>query len=111
MSVVLSALILLLILCWRGIHRLLINPLNSLLMNIKAFSAGDLYSHIAINGTNEMGRLAEELKHMQYELIQIVRSVSGSAGKIYARTSEIAAGNSALYSLGAASCRFGRDGS
>ena len=43
-----------------------------------------------------MGRLAEELKHMQYELIQIVRSVSGSAGKIYARTSEIAAGNSAL---------------
>lgn len=96
LSVVLSALILLLILCWLGIHRLLINPLNSLLMNIKAFSAGDLSSHIAINGNNEMGRLAAGLKHMQYELIQIVRSVSGSAGKIYGRTSEIAVGNSDL---------------
>ncbi|HGJ5868113.1 methyl-accepting chemotaxis protein [Arsenophonus nasoniae] len=94
--VVLSALILLLILCWFGIHRLLINPLNSLLMNIKAFSAGDLSSHIAINGNNEMGRLAAGLKHMQYELIQIVKSVSGSADKIYARTSEIATGNSDL---------------
>lgn len=96
LSVVLSVLILLLILCWLGIHRLLINPLNSLLMNIKAFSAGDLSSHITINGNNEMGRLAAGLKHMQYELIQIVKSVSGSADKIYARTSEIAAGNSDL---------------
>lgn len=65
-------------------------------MNIKAFSAGDLSSHIAINGNNEMGRLAAGLKHMQYELIQIVKSVSGSADKIYARTSEIATGNSDL---------------
>lgn len=96
-SVVLSALILLFILRWLGIYHLLINPLNSLLMNIKVFSASDLSSHISINGTNEMGRLAEELKHMQYELIQIVRSLSGSAGKIYVRTSEIAAGNSDLF--------------
>ncbi|HGJ5875287.1 MAG TPA: methyl-accepting chemotaxis protein [Arsenophonus sp.] len=96
-SVVLSALILLFILRWLGIYHLLINPLNSLLMNIKVFSASDLSSHISINGTNEMGRLAEELKHMQYELIQIVRSLSGSTGKIYVRTSEIAAGNSDLF--------------
>ena len=43
-----------LIICWFALRNALIRPLNSLLLNIKAFSEGDLRPDIEVHGRNEM---------------------------------------------------------
>ncbi|CDH25188.1 methyl-accepting chemotaxis protein [Xenorhabdus bovienii] len=91
-------LILVMAVSWISLRRALINPLNKLLENIKAFSKGDLTQTINVSGTNEMGMLAVGLRHMQDELIHTVRSVHQSTETIYTGTSEIAAGNNDLSS-------------
>lgn len=87
-----------LIICWFALRNALIRPLNSLLLNIKAFSEGDLRPDIEVHGRNEMSLLASGLKHMQQELIHTVRGVYQSTENIYNSTSEIAAGNNDLSS-------------
>ncbi len=87
-----------LIICRFALRNALIRPLNSLLLNIKAFSEGDLRPDIEVHGRNEMSLLASGLKHMQQELIHTVRGVYQSTENIYNSTSEIAAGNNDLSS-------------
>ncbi len=83
-----------LIICWFALRKCINSrPLNSLLLNIKAFSEGDLRPDIEVHGRNEMSLLASGLKHMQQELIHTVRGVYQSTENIYNSTSEIAAGN------------------
>ncbi|MBD2810783.1 Tar ligand binding domain-containing protein [Xenorhabdus sp. Vera] len=81
---------------WIGLRKALIDPLHTLLENIKAFSKGDLTQTITVSGNNEMGMLAVGLRDMQEELINTVRSVHQSTETIYTGTSEIAAGNNDL---------------
>ncbi len=83
---------------WVSIKHSLLNPLNKLLENIKAFSTGDLTQKITVSGRNEMSMLAIGLKHMQKEFINTVSSVRHSSENIYNGTSEIAAGNNDLSS-------------
>ncbi|MDC9588777.1 methyl-accepting chemotaxis protein [Xenorhabdus sp. XENO-10] len=95
---VMILLVVAMIISWIGLRKALIDPLNQLLDNIKAFSKGDLTQTITVSGNNEMGMLAVGLMHMQMELINTVRSVHQSTETIYTGTSEIAAGNNDLSS-------------
>ncbi|SFN61854.1 methyl-accepting chemotaxis protein [Xenorhabdus japonica] len=95
---VMTLLVVVMIISWIGLRKALIDPLNQLLDNIKAFSKGDLTQTITVSGNNEMGMLAVGLMHMQTELINTVRSVHQSTQTIYTGTSEIAAGNNDLSS-------------
>ncbi|OTA17361.1 methyl-accepting chemotaxis protein CheD [Xenorhabdus vietnamensis] len=95
---VMILLVVVMIISWIGLRKALLDPLNQLLDNIKAFSKGDLTQTITVSGNNEMGMLAVGLMHMQMELINTVRSVHQSTETIYTGTSEIAAGNNDLSS-------------
>jgi methyl-accepting chemotaxis protein-1 (serine sensor receptor) len=53
---------------------------------------------IEVEGTNEMGELADSLRHMQGELVRTVGDVRNGANAIYSGASEIAMGNNDLSS-------------
>ena len=53
---------------------------------------------IEVQGTNEMGELADSLRHMQGELVRTVGDVRNGANAIYSGASEIAMGNNDLSS-------------
>lgn len=52
---------------------------------------------IEVDGSNEMGQLAESLRHMQGELMRTVGDVRNGANAIYSGASEIATGNNDLF--------------
>jgi methyl-accepting chemotaxis protein-1 (serine sensor receptor) len=83
---------------WMGIHKTLIAPLNSLIGSIRHIASGDLVKRIDVEGTNEMGQLADSLRHMQGELVRTVGEVRNGADAIYSGASEIAMGNNDLSS-------------
>ncbi|AIJ09738.1 MULTISPECIES: methyl-accepting chemotaxis protein [Edwardsiella] len=86
------------VLVWMGIHHTLIRPLNSLMGNIRQFAVGDLSGRIEVHGSNEMGQLADSLRHMQTEFVRTVSDVRQGANAIYSGASEISAGNNDLSS-------------
>lgn len=51
---------------------------------------------IDVEGSNEIGQLAESLRHMQSELMSTVGDVRNGANAIYSGASEIAMGNNDL---------------
>ncbi|QDX29633.1 methyl-accepting chemotaxis protein [Dickeya poaceiphila] len=83
---------------WLGINRSLIQPLNNLIGHIRHMAKGDLTTRIDFHGTNEMGVLADSLRHMQTEFFTTVSAVRLSADAIYSGASEISAGNGDLSS-------------
>ena len=86
------------VLVWLGIKRVMIAPLNHLIENIRHIAGGDLEQRINVEGTNEMGQLADSLRHMQSELVRTVGDVRSGADAIYSGASEISAGNNDLSS-------------
>ncbi|GAB7211477.1 hypothetical protein OS31_29850 [Dickeya oryzae] len=52
---------------WLGINRSLVQPLHNLIEHIRHMAKGDLTTRIDFHGTNEMGILADSLRHMQTE--------------------------------------------
>lgn len=94
----LVVLVLLMLLVWMGIRSTLMAPLNSLIASIRHIASGDLVSKIDVQGSNEMGQLADSLRHMQSELGRTVGDVRSSANAIYSGASEISVGNSDLSS-------------
>lgn len=99
MQVGMLVIVLLVIICvWLGIKQTLISPLNRLNVSIHSISRGDLSKRIDVEGTNEMGVLADALRHMQSELARTVGDVRSSADAIYSGASEISVGNSDLSS-------------
>ncbi|CAI8873400.1 methyl-accepting chemotaxis protein [Kosakonia quasisacchari] len=99
--VIISVLIVVLavIVCvWIGIKGALIKPLNHLIDNIRHIAGGDLVQRIEVQGSNEMGVLAESLRHMQSELVRTVSDVRNGANAIYSGASEISVGNNDLSS-------------
>ncbi|EBG0251772.1 methyl-accepting chemotaxis protein [Salmonella enterica subsp. enterica] len=75
-----------------------IAPMNRLIESIRHIASGDLVKRIDVEGSNEMGQLAENLRHMQSELMRTVGDVRNGANAIYSGASEIAMGNNDLSS-------------
>ncbi len=95
---VLLVVLLVILAAWVGIKRGMIAPMNHLIENIRHIAGGDLEQNINVHGTNEMGQLAESLRHMQSELVRTVGDVRNGADAIYSGASEISAGNNDLSS-------------
>ena len=95
---VLLVVLLVIIAVWVGIKRALIAPLNHLIDNIRHIAGGDLGQRIEVQGSNEMGVLADSLRHMQGELVRTVSDVRNGANAIYSGASEISVGNNDLSS-------------
>ncbi|EEQ6055874.1 methyl-accepting chemotaxis protein [Escherichia coli] len=83
---------------WFGIKASLVAPMNRLIDSIRQIAGGDLVKPIEVDGSNEMGQLAESLRHMQGELMRTVGDVRNGANAIYSGASEIATGNNDLSS-------------
>ncbi|EGG1882921.1 methyl-accepting chemotaxis protein [Salmonella enterica] len=91
---VLIAVLVVIIAVWFGIKP----PMNRLIESIRHIASGDLVKRIDVEGSNEMGQLAENLRHMQSELMRTVGDVRNGANAIYSGASEIAMGNNDLSS-------------
>ena len=83
---------------WFGFKLTLISPMNRLIDSIRHIASGDLVKRIEVEGSNEIGQLAESLRHMQGELMNTVGDVRNGANAIYSGASEIAMGNNDLSS-------------
>ena len=83
---------------WFGIKASLVAPMNRLIDSIRHIAGVDLVKPIEVDGSNEMGQLAESLRHMQGELMRTVGDVRNGANAIYSGASEIATGNNDLSS-------------
>ena len=83
---------------WFGIKASLVAPMNRLIDSIRHIAGGDLVKPSEVDGSNEMGQLAESLRHMQGELMRTVGDVRNGANAIYSGASEIATGNNDLSS-------------
>lgn len=95
---VLIAVLVVIVSVWLGIKQSLISPLNRLIDSIRHIASGDLVKRIDVEGTNEMGQLADTLRHMQSELVSTVGDVRNGANAIYSGASEISVGNNDLSS-------------
>ncbi|HDR2686054.1 TPA: methyl-accepting chemotaxis protein [Enterobacter ludwigii] len=95
---VLIAVLVVIVAVWLGIKQALISPLTRLIDNIRHIARGDLVKRIEVQGANEMGELADSLRHMQGELVRTVGDVRNGANAIYSGASEIAMGNNDLSS-------------
>ncbi|EPW1404340.1 methyl-accepting chemotaxis protein [Salmonella enterica subsp. enterica serovar Javiana] len=95
---VLIAVLVVIIAVWFGIKLSFIAPMNRLIESIRHIASGDLVKRIDVEGSNEMGQLAENLRHMQSELMRTVGDVRNGANAIYSGASEIAMGNNDLSS-------------
>ncbi|EGG0698296.1 methyl-accepting chemotaxis protein [Salmonella enterica] len=95
---VLIAVLVVIIAVWFGIKLSLIDPMNRLIESIRHIASGDLVKRIDVEGSNEMGQLADNLRHMQSELVRTVGDVRNGANAIYSGASEIAMGNNDLSS-------------
>ncbi|EAS2442009.1 methyl-accepting chemotaxis protein [Salmonella enterica] len=95
---VLIAVLVVIIAVWFDIKLSLIAPMNRLIESIRHIASGDLVKRIDVEGSNEMGQLADNLRHMQSELVRTVGDVRNGANAIYSGASEIAMGNNDLSS-------------
>ena len=95
---VLIAVLAVIIIAWLGIKKALIAPMLRLIDSIRHIAGGDLVKRIDVEGTNEMGQLADSLRHMQGELVRTVSDVRNGANAIYSGASEISIGNNDLSS-------------
>ncbi|SNY67627.1 methyl-accepting chemotaxis protein [Enterobacter sp. CC120223-11] len=95
---VLIAVLVVIVGVWVGIHKTLIQPLTRVIDSIRHIAGGDLLKPIDVDGSNEIGQLADSLRHMQGELVRTVGEVRNGADAIYSGASEIAMGNNDLSS-------------
>ena len=95
---ILLAVLVAIVIVWLGIKTTLIAPLNRLIASIRHIAGGDLARKIEVEGTNEMGQLADSLRNMQAELVTTVGDVRNGADAIYSGASEISIGNNDLSS-------------
>ncbi|ACT13639.1 methyl-accepting chemotaxis protein [Pectobacterium aroidearum] len=83
---------------WIGIQQLLIRPLNNIVEHIRHIAKGDLTKTTHFHSSNEMGILADSIRHMQSEFVATVSAVRQGADAIYTGATEISAGNNDLSS-------------
>ena len=98
LGTVMTLVLAVIVLCWFGLQRILLKPLQTIMQHIQAIAAGDLTQPIEVEGRNEMSLLAESLKNMQQELVRTVSDVRDGSDAIYTGASEITAGSNDLSS-------------
>ncbi|WP_333897689.1 methyl-accepting chemotaxis protein [Mixta calida] len=98
LGTVMTLVLAVIVLCWFGLQRILLKPLQTIMQHIQAIAAGDLTQPIEVEGRNEMSLLAESLKNMQQELVRTVIDVRDGSDAIYTGASEITAGSNDLSS-------------
>ncbi|MBP2197450.1 methyl-accepting chemotaxis protein [Pantoea cypripedii] len=96
LAVVMAAVVAVIVLCWFGLRKVLINPLNTNIKHIQHIAKGDLTQTIVIEGRNEMSQLATNLHEMQQSLVRTVSNVRDGSDAIFTGASEISAGNNDL---------------
>ncbi|WP_442797936.1 methyl-accepting chemotaxis protein [Pantoea vagans] len=84
------------VLCWFGLRKIVITPLNGSINHIQHIAQGDLTQPIAVEGRNEMTQLAASLHEMQQSLVRTVTHVREGSDAIFTGASEISAGNNDL---------------
>ncbi|QTF09209.1 HAMP domain-containing protein [Brenneria izadpanahii] len=98
MGAAIALITLLSLLAWFGSKRLLIRPLADIIGYIRHIATGNLSYTLNVRGKNEMGVLADNLRHMQDELVRLVSGVRSGAESILTGATEISAGNNDLSS-------------
>jgi len=78
------------------IRRVLIKPINQLIVRIQRIAGGDLTQEAMPHGKNEIGLLGDHLQQMQTSLVKMVSNVRQSADSIYQGTNVITEGNTDL---------------
>lgn len=96
LGLITALVIIIIALCWVGMRRVLINPLNSNITHIQHIAQGDLTQSIVVEGRNEMSQLAASLHEMQQSLVRTVSNVRDGSDAIFTGASEISAGNNDL---------------
>ncbi|MBE5252823.1 methyl-accepting chemotaxis protein [Mixta mediterraneensis] len=96
LGIIMVSVIAVIALCWIGLRRVLINPLNSNIDHIRHIAQGDLTQAIIVEGRNEMSQLAASLHEMQQSLVRTVGNVRDGSDAIFTGASEISAGNNDL---------------
>ncbi|WP_217546855.1 MULTISPECIES: methyl-accepting chemotaxis protein [Pantoea] len=96
LGAVLAIVVAVIVLCWFGMRKILIKPLNDNIQHIQHIAQGDLTQRIAVEGRNEMSQLAESLHEMQQSLVRTVSDVRDGSDAIFTGASEISAGNNDL---------------
>jgi len=93
---VLLLLLLITVLVYRAIKLGLVGPLEEAGRHFEQIARGDWGTRIGEHGSNEIGKLFEELSRMQHSVVQTVRTVRLTADSIYVGADEIATGNADL---------------
>jgi len=94
----LAILTVIVVVSWFGIRAILLEPLRKVIESIRHIAGGNLVHKIDVQGTNEMGQLAESLRSMQAELTNTVEDIRAGANAIFSGASEISTGNNDLSS-------------
>nr|WP_314543213.1 methyl-accepting chemotaxis protein [uncultured Massilia sp.] len=92
LSVVLSAI------CAWWLTLSIVRPVKDAVDVAQRVAAGDLTADPQVHGRDEIGQLQTALKHMNGQLLRIVRDIRGGSDAIATASSEIAAGNQDLSS-------------
>ena len=96
LSAIMAAVVAVIVLCWFGLRKIVITPLNGSINHIQHIAQGDLTQPIAVEGRNEMTQLAASLHEMQQSLVRTVTHVREGSDAIFTGASEISAGNNDL---------------
>ena len=96
LSAIMAAVVAVIVLCWFGLRKIVITPLNGSINHIQHIAQGDLTQPIAVEGRNEMTQLAASLHEMQQSLVRTVTNVREGSDAIFTGASEISAGNNDL---------------
>ena len=96
LGTIMALVVVVIALCWVGLRRVLINPLNANIAHIQQIAQGDLTQRIHAEGRNEMSLLAASLHEMQQALVSTVSNVRDGSDAIFTGASEISAGNNDL---------------
>ncbi|MFW0698490.1 methyl-accepting chemotaxis protein [Pantoea sp. R13S299] len=96
LSTIMAAVVAVIVLCWFGLRKIVMTPLNSSINHIQHIAQGDLTQPIVVEGRNEMTQLAASLHEMQQSLVRTVTNVREGSDAIFTGASEISAGNNDL---------------
>ena len=96
LATIMAAVVAVIVLCWFGLRKIVMTPLNSSIHHIQHIARGDLTQPIVVEGRNEMTQLAASLHDMQQSLVRTVTNVREGSDAIFTGASEIASGNNDL---------------
>ena len=82
LGLVLALVVGVIVLCWFGLRKVLIKPLNDSIQHIEHIAQGDLTQTITVEGRNEMSQLASKLQEMQQALVRTVSNVRDGSDAI-----------------------------